>query len=325
LANTQDITHHLPITSRTQLQLVLALRLREREAKALQSEMSWLCWPAATAIGAGNVFKTGANSALAIQTSSVFAGTLSSFFGAWIVIGALDAAGTGRTETTPPWRNSLRKLQWWELSGGGSIGVISLGCSTAAAAPLGAVLGNCVEVTVEIGTSAIFDHMGFLGIEKKPMTQRKAVGMLLALCGAILCGCAADQKQDAGVGVGGPALIGYLVLGVIAGVTRPLQTCINGSATKELGSKVRSTFLSMSVGSAWLVFILGVMLLQTEYRHGFIQGLSKAKPWMFIGGPFSAATVFGAVAISQVISVSGFFLCTMLGQLVSPALAVFLV
>ena len=41
---------------------------------------------------------------------------------------------------------------------------------------------------------------------------------------------------------------------------------------------------------------------------------------MFCSGPFSAVSVYGAVAIAPIISVSGFFVCVMLGQMVCALL-----
>ena len=64
--------------------------------------------------------------------------------------------------------------------------MISLGCQTAALAPLGITLLHVIQVTVELSSSLFIDHIGFLGTPRRPLSTRRAGGVALALLGAVL-------------------------------------------------------------------------------------------------------------------------------------------
>ena len=241
-------------------------------------------------------------------------------------------------------------VRCWQLWGGGALGVISLGCQTAALAHLGTTLLHVIQVTVELSSSLIIDHIGFLGTPRRPLSTRRAGGVALALLGAVLNAFAFLEKPS----VQGWMLTFYLVVALMSGATRPMQACVNGTLKPHTRSKVRVTMVSMNAGTLLLtILLLGQLALQSEFRNALpaaiISTVQQSPPsspslllsqlssmittlmpssssiqpcaWVWFGGPFSALSVWGGITLAPIVSVSGFFLCIMLGQLVCALLA----
>lgn len=96
------------------------------------------------------------------------------------VFGGKDAVrlGAGR-------RPDEVKLKPWMLSGG--IFALTVVCGNAFAAPLiGTGLATIMNLIGMMGGGLVIDAAGFLGIEKKPVTGRKLLGMFIMLAGTIL-------------------------------------------------------------------------------------------------------------------------------------------
>lgn len=156
-----------------------------------------------------------------------------------------------------------KSARCWQLLGGGALGVISLGCQTAALAPLGTTLLHVIQVTVELSSSLFIDHIGFLGTPRRPLSTRRAGGVVLALLGAVLNAVAFLETPS----VEGWTLVFYLVVAVMSGATRPMQACVNGTLKPFTRSKVRVTMVSMNAGTLLLTtLLLGQLTVQPEFR-----------------------------------------------------------
>jgi len=69
---------------------------------------------------------------------------------------------------------------------GGSLAIVIVGGNAVIAPLLGTGVVTIMNLIGMIGTGLIIDAVGFLGIEKKPVTAPKFIGMLLMIGGTAL-------------------------------------------------------------------------------------------------------------------------------------------
>ena len=69
---------------------------------------------------------------------------------------------------------------------GGTLAVIVVGGNAIAANILGTGLVNIMNLAGMMATSLVIDATGFLGIEKKPVTVAKVMGMLMIIAGTTI-------------------------------------------------------------------------------------------------------------------------------------------
>lgn len=74
----------------------------------------------------------------------------------------------------------------WAMIVGGALAFVIVGGNAFAASVLGTGIATIMIMVGAISTGLIIDATGYLGIEKKPVTAKKVVGMLLLIGGAAL-------------------------------------------------------------------------------------------------------------------------------------------
>lgn len=208
-----------------------------------------------------------------------------------------------------PFLERLAKVHWYQLLGG-CCGALCLGGQTAAVAPLGAVLMHLLQMLTELLFSAFLDHHGVLGTPVKRITPLRASGLAVAVAGcSVTMGNEALESPTRGW-----AFIGWVAISILAGFTRAFQTVVNGSLSRSLGSKADAA--TWSLGSASLILAVAVpieLALKTQ-TAGFGEGLGRSEWWMYTGGFFSCAIVFGSILLAPVISLAGLHMSVALGQ-----------
>jgi len=273
---------------------------------------------AAFAIGMGNTVKGGINSSLA-QNSSVETATFVSFFGALILLLLMDMLHfliIGEDRGLPKWRHGLHEARRWELIGG-LLGVFSLSLQTFAIYYLGASLMKVLLCTTEVISSVAFDVTGALQPNPGyPLSWITVGSVLLCLLGAALTMYEnwESPRLNNSTLVKGFACAAPL----IAGCCRPLQARVNTALASTLGSKIRATEWSFFTGT--LCLYVGAIIntvIKKNSLDTLESTLSDARNWwMFCGGPFSLATVFGAIALPPLITLGSHYICMTSGQLV---------
>lgn len=74
------------------------------------------------------------------------------------------------------------RFKWWMVSGG-MLGTLIVATNAIVAPVLGTGLVNILNLVGEMGMGLFIDAIGFLGIEKKPVTVSKVFGMFLMIAG----------------------------------------------------------------------------------------------------------------------------------------------
>jgi len=145
----------------------------------------WLCRLGGIASGAAGGLQVAVNGYLGAVVGSAFQATLFST-GNGLVIMVLICAVLSRIR--PDWRahpDRSIKNRWW-LWTGGFCGVACVGANVMLARVFGTGMAVVVTLIGQIGGGIVVDRIGFLGIEKKPVTVRKLAGFALVIAGAVL-------------------------------------------------------------------------------------------------------------------------------------------
>jgi transporter family-2 protein len=74
----------------------------------------------------------------------------------------------------------------WALVGGGLIGALYVGSIVWTVRALGAGGLTAATVTGQVGAAMLIDHMGWLGVDRSPVTTGKLVGVALLAAGTYL-------------------------------------------------------------------------------------------------------------------------------------------
>ena len=77
------------------------------------------------------------------------------------------------------------EFKWWMLSGG-VLGTIIVGSNAVVAPILGAGIVTILNLVGEMAMGLFIDAIGFLGIEKKPVTLIKIIGILVMIAGTAI-------------------------------------------------------------------------------------------------------------------------------------------
>jgi len=96
-----------------------------------------------------------------------------------------------------------------------------------------------------------------------------------------------------------------------------VQSTVNTALSVTLKSKIRAAEWSFGTGSMFL-FLATLVNFETEPDSFdlLVETMQDASDWwMFFGGPFSLACVFGAIALPPLITLGSHYICLTSGQL----------
>jgi len=277
------------------------------------------CSLLAFCIGIGNTIKGGINSELS-EHSNVEAATLVGFLGGLIILGMYDMVhylrfGPRKEMGIPTWKKGISAADRWELIGG-FLGFISLSLQIFAIYYLGASLMKVLLCTTEVITSVAMDMAGGVysgGGKKLPMMITCAVLFALMGAGIVMYEDWGSSRLNESNEVKWLACIAAL----IAGSSRPVQSRVNTSLSVTLRSKIRAA--EWSFGSGFFFVFLGTIVnfaAEPDSLDLLWETMQDASDWwMFLGGPFSVASVFGAIALPPLITLGSHYICVTSGQL----------
>ena len=139
-------------------------------------------WIAAAAL-AGFVlpFQAAANAELGRQTPTLFHAALINFVVGAVLLGILAVATPGRSMAGA----SLSHTPWWSWIGG-VIGAGYVAMTVRAAPALGTVVMLAVEIAGQMAGSLAADHVGMMGLAKRPISWEKICGLVLVGAGVLL-------------------------------------------------------------------------------------------------------------------------------------------
>jgi len=104
---------------------------------------------------------------------------------------------------------------------------------------------------------------------------------------------------------------------LIAGFLRPIQSRVNISLSRKLGSKIRAAEWSLATGAClYMSFAVVNTLTAPGSWDSFQETLQDPSSWwMFTAGPFVFCTVLGGIALPQLITLGSYYIVLTSGQL----------
>lgn len=85
---------------------------------------------------------------------------------------------------TPPAMDAVRTTQWWNWVGG-PLGTLIVLAGVYLARPLGAATFIALVVAGQLVTATAFDHFALFGLEEKPLSLGRVVGVVLVIAGVV--------------------------------------------------------------------------------------------------------------------------------------------
>jgi bacterial/archaeal transporter family-2 protein len=119
------------------------------------------------------------NAGLGKATGNFAAATISFAVGTVLLAGIVFASGkaSGLSDVT--------HVQWYYLLGG-ALGAAYVFSALVLVSEIGAGPVAAATVTGQLTTSVVLDRIGFLGLDREPITAGKVIGVLLLLAGTYL-------------------------------------------------------------------------------------------------------------------------------------------
>jgi transporter family-2 protein len=119
------------------------------------------------------------NAGLGKYTGSFAAATISFAVGTVLLLGIVLVSGKagGLTEVS--------SVEWYYLLGG-ALGAAYVFSALVLVSEIGAGPVAAATVTGQLTTSVVLDRIGFLGLEREPITAGKVIGVILLLAGTYL-------------------------------------------------------------------------------------------------------------------------------------------
>ena len=91
-----------------------------------------------------------------------------------------------------------------------------------------------------------------------------------------------------------------MILGFLAGIGLPVQTAVNGYPGKAVGSPVKASVISFTVGIIFLAMICVIMYLKNGKSESE-KGSSERNPWwMWMGGILGGLYILANVHLSKI-------------------------
>lgn len=185
-------------------------------------------------------------------------------------------------------------------------------------------------------TSLALDHIGRLGVRRRPLTPARVMGAAVLMCGAALT--VAELLLSGSAAVRPAAVLALCLAGAAIGGCMPVAAAVNAYAGplaathlapppqftaslarcsgRSLKTPVGATLLSYSVGSCVLCCISAALCLADGARlPDLAAGLGRMLPWHFTSGPMGVAYIVASIVLSPAIGLAPFFVGVVTGQL----------
>ncbi|HJF14030.1 MAG TPA: DMT family transporter [Enteractinococcus helveticum] len=184
---------------------------------------------------------------------------------------------------------------WWIWSGG-VFGVIGMTTNVLLLPVIGALYSTMLNLTAQVITTMIIDHLGLLGVDHYPADGWRITGAVLVMVAAALAVIGGRRRPQLNAQ---PTSKTWYLAGLGIGVCFGLQVAINGQLTLVLGSAVHSAFISFLVGTFVLTVV--VVLTRPSLRLRVPEGQTHNPWWMWMGGVLGALYVTGVAFLSPLI------------------------
>lgn len=185
---------------------------------------------------------------------------------------------------------------------------------------LGTALFFVLIVCGQLITAAAFDHVGFGGAVRVPLTLPRAMALVSAIAGAgMTVAERASVGEDTTVGVA--AAVAVATVGV--GALMVLQANLSRRAAALLPSRLAAVWWSFAVSTLVAGAVCG---LQATFdsagaaKVGAAETWAASKWWYFFAAPLGVAYIASSILFIPQTGAALYFVCLVAGQLVGSAI-----
>lgn len=203
----------------------------------------------------------------------------------------------------------------------GALGAVYVTSGVVLVPVIGAALFFVSIVMGQILTAAGFDHVGFGGAERKPLSFIRGAALILALVGAILTVAervfgGAANAQPAGI-IGAASAIAAIVGGLTV-----YQANLSRRASHLLPSRIAAVWWSFAVSATLSVMACGVQALAEPSARTVafaMETWSNSSWWMYFAAPLGVCYIASTILLLPKVGAGPFFIALVAGQLVGSA------
>ena len=249
--------------------------------------------------GVGLPIQTSVNTRLRKKVGSPYNASLVSFVVALLFLSALLLI-TGQGLHIPL-AQLLNEPAWIWI--GGICGLVFLTGNILLFSKLGGVQTVVLPVLGQILMGLIIDNFGLFYSQKTPLSVFRIAGAVMVILGVVLVSMAKEnktaseklQKSES------TTLWIWRAFGIFAGMLSATQIAVNGYLGKVVGSPIKASAISFTVGIIFLAIICIVLHFKNGNSESFKNESAKNPWWMWIGGILGGLYILANVYLSRIV------------------------
>ena len=249
--------------------------------------------------GVGLPIQTSVNTRLRKKVGSPYNASLVSFVVALLFLSALLLI-TGQGLHIPL-AQLLNEPAWIWI--GGICGLVFLTGNILLFSKLGGVQTVVLPVLGQILMGLIIDNFGLFYSQKTPLSVFRIAGAVMVILGVVLVSMAKEnktaseklQKSES------TTLWIWRAFGIFAGMLSATQIAVNGYLGKVVGSPIKASAISFTVGIIFLAIICIVLHFKNGKSESFKNESAKNPWWMWIGGILGGLYILANVCLSRIV------------------------
>ena len=249
--------------------------------------------------GVGLPIQTSVNTRLRKKVGSPYNASLVSFVVALLFLSALLLI-TGQGLHIPL-AQLLNEPAWIWI--GGICGLVFLTGNILLFSKLGGVQTVVLPVLGQILMGLIIDNFGLFYSQKTPLSVFRIAGAVMVILGVVLVSMAKEnktaseklQKSESST------LWIWRAFGIFAGMLSATQIAVNGYLGKVVGSPIKASAISFTVGIIFLAIICIVLHFKNGKSESFKNESAKNPWWMWIGGILGGLYILANVYLSRIV------------------------
>ena len=249
--------------------------------------------------GVGLPMQTSVNTRLRKKVGSPYNASLVSFVVALLFLSALLLI-TGQGLHIPL-AQLLNEPAWIWI--GGICGLVFLTGNILLFSKLGGVQTVVLPVLGQILMGLIIDNFGLFYSQKTPLSVFRIAGAVMVILGVVLVSMAKEnktaseklQKSES------TTLWIWRAFGIFAGMLSATQIAVNGYLGKVVGSPIKASAISFTVGIIFLAIICIVLHFKNGKSESFKNESAKNPWWMWIGGILGGLYILANVYLSRIV------------------------
>ena len=249
--------------------------------------------------GVGLPIQTSVNTRLRKKVGSPYNASLVSFVVALLFLSALLLI-TGQGLHIPL-AQLLNEPAWIWI--GGICGLVFLTGNILLFSKLGGVQTVVLPVLGQILMGLIIDNFGLFYSQKTPLSVFRIAGAVMVILGVVLVSMAKEnktaseklQKSES------TTLWIWRAFGIFAGMLSATQIAVNGYLGKVVGSPIKASAISFTVGIIFQAIICIVLHFKYGKSESFKNESAKNPWWMWIGGILGGLYILANVYLSRIV------------------------